>query len=92
MSVKINKSENIDDIEMTGIESSNLARVGYDADTLRLVVEFGIGSRYIYFGVKENVYQSFMAADSKGRFFHAHIRGKYNTVKTKAARKDRGKG
>jgi len=87
-----NKSENINDIEMKSVESSNLARVGYDADTLRLVVEFGIGSKYIYFGVKQNVYDSFMASDSKGRFFHAHIRGKYDTVKTRGARKDRGHG
>jgi len=92
MATNINKSENIDDIEMTPVKSSNIAAVGYDADGLRLVVEFGIGSKYIYFGVKQNVYDSFMASESKGRFFHAHIRGKYDTVKTRASRKDRGHG
>jgi hypothetical protein len=57
------------------VESSNIASIGYDPPTLE--VEFHHGGVYTYEGVPQEVYENFMAAPSKGRFFAENIKGKY---------------
>ena len=60
------------------IESSSVEAVGYDPDSGKLYVRFkGSGRAYVYFGVPASVYDAFMAADSKGRFVNAHVKGLY---------------
>jgi hypothetical protein len=56
------------------MESSVIRAVGY---TRVLEIEFQDGRVYQYFDVDEAVYQAFLASDSKGRYFNAHIRGQF---------------
>ena len=60
------------------IESSSVDAVGYDPDSGKLYVRFvGSGRAYAYYGVPASVYDALMAADSKGRYVNAHIKGRY---------------
>ena len=74
-------------VEFTEIESSTIARCGRDADTGLVVIEFkpskkgGLGTRYEYEGIPEDVYQQLVTAESVGRFFAANIKGIYETRK-----------
>jgi hypothetical protein len=61
-------------VERTPVQSSNIASIGYDTETLTLEVEFLSGGIYQYFGVPQDVYDSFISASSKGTFFHHNIK------------------
>ena len=63
------------------VNSSNLAAVGYDADTQTLTIEFRKSGTYEFFDVPESVYQEVMAAGSPGEYFGHNIRGKYRYAK-----------
>lgn len=65
----------------TPVDSSNVASVGYDPDTLTLEVEFKNGSVYQYFDVPATVYQELMQASSVGTFMHANIKNRYRYMK-----------
>ena len=60
---------------MIPVSSSDLASVGYENGTL--YIRFHSGGLYAYSGVSESVYSGLISAGSKGRYFHAHIRGRY---------------
>lgn len=65
-------------MEMSKIESSNIAEVGYDALTQRLRVRFlSSGGLYEFAAVPKSVAEDFLLAESKGKFFHAHIKSFY---------------
>ncbi len=79
-------------MKRTEIESSNIISIGYDAKTQVLEIEFikhgkadagqGVQSPvYQYFKVPQALYDSLMASESKGRFFHRHIRNDFETFK-----------
>lgn len=67
--------------EMQSVESSNIDSVGYDADNKRLTIRFLTGKTYHYNGVDPGTLDEFMKAESKGKFFHANIKGKYEFEK-----------
>ncbi len=52
-------------MEMKPVESSNIATIGWEADTLR--VQFRDGKEYEYPGVTEQQYSDLIKAPSKGR-------------------------
>ncbi len=59
--------------------SSNLHSVGYDPTTLTLEIQFRkTGDVYQYFDVPEHVHRGLMDADSHGKYFHRHIRGRFS--------------
>lgn len=65
-------------VQLIHVVSSNIAAIGYDERSHTLVVRFHSSGRlYGYRGVPVTVYQSFLAAASKGRFFAHFIRGRY---------------
>ncbi len=66
-------------MERTRVSSSNIRSIGYDVQDETLEVEFVNGGIYQYFGVPQPIYERFMAASSKGRFFSTHIRNKFRT-------------
>jgi hypothetical protein len=72
-------------MERTPVSSSNIVSAGYDEATRVMEVEFktGKGTKgvYSYADVPKDIYDAFLAADSKGSFFHASIKGKYETRK-----------
>ena len=63
-------------IDMTPVSSSNIAAVGYDADSRELTIEFNSGDVYIYDGIDPMSYESLMQAPSVGSFFYRFIRNR----------------
>ncbi len=61
-------------MERTPVASSNLASVGYDETSSTLEIEFRKSGVYQYFGVPQEVYDSLMAAGSKGTYFDQSIK------------------
>lgn len=68
-------------MERTRVSSSHIRSIGFDVQDETLEVEFDNGGIYQYFGVSQHLYERFMAASSKGKFFGAHIRDKFKTKK-----------
>ena len=66
-------------MELTPVESSNIAAVGHADGNLH--VRFKSGAEYIYPGAPYEVYEKMVAADSVGRFFNANIVGRYGAQK-----------
>lgn len=67
-------------MELTAIESSNIKAVGYNDDEQELHVQFNSGKTYSYAEVPQQVYDDFMAAESKGKFFFASIKSKFEST------------
>ena len=63
------------------VDSSAICSVGYDPASETLEVEFQSGNVYRYSGVPEEIYEDFLQARSKGRFFGTFIRGQYESAK-----------
>lgn len=59
------------------VSSSNIASIGYEAETETLEVEFLDGSIYHYFNVPSSLYDGLMNAASHGVYLNANIKGKY---------------
>ncbi len=59
------------------VESTTLHSVGYDAQVGILELEFCSGAVYQYLGVPTTVHQGLLSAASKGKYFHLHIRERY---------------
>lgn len=67
--------------ELQKCESEMIAAIGYDPEGEVLAVEFKKNGRiYNYHGVPEKLAQEFIAAPSKGGFFHTKIRHAYTGV------------
>jgi hypothetical protein len=61
----------------TPVTSSNVASIGYDANTMTLEVEFTNGSVYQYFDVPETEYQALVSASSVGTYLNQNIKARY---------------
>jgi hypothetical protein len=69
---------NVQDIPRQKVESSNVAEVGYDADSETLVVLFHNGGMYAYDGVPATTFDQMVGAESVGKFFNTNVKGKYD--------------
>jgi hypothetical protein len=58
-------------------ESSNVSGFGYNETSCILTVEFKSGSRYDYYDVPIQIYESMKEAPSKGQFLHYNVKGNY---------------
>ena len=56
------------------VQSSNIAKIGYNKDTGELGVIFNNGGEYIYPGVSEEIYNDFMSASSHGHYHYENIK------------------
>ncbi len=63
------------------VTSSNVAEVGYDADTMTLEVAFRNGTVYQYFDVPDAIYQELMSSSSLGKFLNEQIKNSYRYTK-----------
>ncbi|NYT74957.1 KTSC domain-containing protein [Halomonas sp. QX-2] len=63
------------------VESSNIASIGYDADSETLEIEFLNGSVYQYYNIPENIYDGIMSAASHGGYLASNIKGQYSYSK-----------
>ena len=61
-------------MERIPVVSSNIVSIGYDPQTATLEVEFGGGAVYQYPSVPAAVFDEFMGAESKGRYFAQNIK------------------
>lgn len=74
-------------IKRVPVKSSALATVGYSKRLHALELEFVNGATYRYLDVPPSVHREMMAAESKTRFYHKHVRGHYRSVYVKPRRK-----
>lgn len=61
-------------MERVPVESSNIASIGYNLETLTLEVEFRHSGVYQYFGVPPDVHEGLLNSGSKGTFFSQFVR------------------
>ena len=59
------------------INSSSVKRIEYDEDKFELSVKYTSGATYKYMGIKPEVYDKLVLAESKGKFIASEIKGKY---------------
>lgn len=64
-------------ISRTPLESSSIKAAGYSFDESTLEIEFQHGATYRYFEVPPAVFQALLAAESKGKYFNAVVRGAF---------------
>lgn len=63
------------------VTSSNIASIGYDADSQTLEIEFLNGGVYQYFDVPQHVHEELMNASSHGQYLAQNIKGVYRYSK-----------
>lgn len=63
------------------VVSSNLAAIGYDLQRQVLAVTFKSGDVWHYASVPSALAEQLFEADSKGKFFSTHIKGKFSAEK-----------
>ena len=68
-------------MDMTPVESSLIASVGYDKEKKELTVTFKKGGTYSYKLVPHAVYTAMLEAISVGKFFLRNIKNQYEYVK-----------
>jgi len=68
-------------MERIPVSSSNIASVGYDANSSTLEIEFNNGAVYQYFDVNENIYEELIAAESVGGYLASNIKGRFRYSK-----------
>lgn len=69
-------------VDLTPVESSNIAAVGYDAATRVLTIKFKGGGTWDYHGVAPHLHAEMMNVHgSIGKYFHARIRGAHKATK-----------
>ena len=68
-------------MERTPVTSTDIRTIGYEAESQTLEIEFNSSGVYQYSGVPSGEYDGIMAADSKGKYFHANIKNRYSFVK-----------
>lgn len=68
-------------MELNDVTSSNIARIGYDADSSVLEIEFRNGHAYEYYDVPQFEYDNLMGADSKGKYADKNIYKAYRQQK-----------
>lgn len=66
---------------MTKVESSVIRSIGWRKGVL--TVQFSSGVKYTYVLVTKDVFDKFLVAESKGKFFNAYIKHQYTHVKVK---------
>jgi hypothetical protein len=64
--------------ELHNVDSSAIRKIGYDSKKRQLFVEFkDSGEVYEYSNVSHEIYDDFVTADSKGRYFMRYVRDRY---------------
>ena len=64
-------------IRLVQVSSSCIRAVGYDVSRQVLIIHFVRGAFYEYSQVPESVHEALLSAESKGKYFTAHVRDVY---------------
>jgi len=62
----------------SNIEALGFQRASEEAITGTLAIKFKSGGLYHYENFPDDMYRDLCAADSVGKFFHMHVRGKFS--------------
>jgi len=62
---------------MVNFNSSAISRGEYDAGSMRMVLWFTQGHSYTFCGVPSHIWQGLVNAGSKGSYYNAYIRDRY---------------
>ena len=62
---------------MPTFNSTAIHRAEYDPLSRRMQLWFADGGKYDFCGVPANIFEGLCAASSKGRYYHAFIRDRY---------------
>jgi hypothetical protein len=73
----------ISHVHRAPVASSGVAAVGYSKRLHALEIEFRDGLIYRYVDVPANVYEEFIAAESKARFYNLKVKGKYHCLRVR---------
>ena len=68
------------------VDSSGLAAVGYSKRLQVLEIEFVNGAIYRYEDVPAPLYRAMVVSESKGRFYHDNIRGRFRSRHVRPAK------
>jgi len=63
---------------MVHVSSSAITDVAYDPARRHLTIRFRHGGRYTYLDVPPRIARGMLAAPSHGRYFHDHIRDRFD--------------
>ena len=63
--------------EMQPVSSSNIAAVGYDAESQSVYIQFLNGSTYVYKGVPEHEFENLRTAPSVGSYLNRNYKNVY---------------
>lgn len=63
------------------VDSSCIEAIAFDILDFELKIRFNSGCIYLYSGVDFDIFNLLRNADSKGRFFHQHIKDRYSYVR-----------
>lgn len=69
------------------VESTTVRSVGYQRRGEILEIEFQSGAVYQYVDVPARVYEEFLGAESKGKYFNREIRDGYAFVRSGSGRR-----
>jgi hypothetical protein len=64
-------------MEMVRVSSSAMTAVGYDPISQRMKIQFKQGDTYDFCRVPQRVYDGLMMSASKGGYYTAYIRDRY---------------
>lgn len=77
-------------ITMVPVESGAITAIGYDLDGKMLDIQFKSGETHRHEGVPPQEADAMHAAESKGKYYHQNIRGKYTSSKLPTSNTPRG--
>ncbi|MFA1560056.1 KTSC domain-containing protein [Aliivibrio fischeri] len=65
--------------EWVSVSSTAIRRIGYDAESMRMYIDFKDSDPvYTFCRVPENVFREFISARSVGRYYHQYIKDRYD--------------
>ena len=68
-------------MKMVPVTSSNIAKIGYDADRRELRLEFKSGATHDHLAVPPAEYAALMSAESHGKYYASNIKKQYGSRK-----------
>jgi hypothetical protein len=73
-------------MKLKPVESEMLVAAGYDEKKHSLLAVFRTGETYRYKNVPSFVYERLMSAESKGKFMHKYILGRFDYERVSTTR------
>ena len=64
------------EVEIT--RSGMISKIAYDASERLLTLTFNSGGAYAYKDISKEIFDGLLAAESAGKYYHAHIKSKYD--------------